>query len=54
MIAGFGAHDIAEMSVPAHTTIDAHSFEIGERSGQLLVSILREDGTPPTGSFFSH
>jgi LacI family gluconate utilization system Gnt-I transcriptional repressor len=42
-IAGFGAFDIAEMSVPALTTIDAHSYEIGRQTGQLLVSVLRNN-----------
>lgn len=49
-IAGFGAFDIAEMSVPALTTIDAHSFEIGRQTGQLLVSVLRNNAAekPPS------
>ena len=50
MIAGFGAFDISEVSVPGITTIDAHSREIGEASGELLVKLLRmeesEDVSP--------
>lgn len=41
MIAGFGAFDISEMAVPALSTVDAHSYEIGARSGALLLTLLR-------------
>lgn len=43
MIAGFGAFDLSEISVPPLSTIDAHSYDIGARSGQLLASLLRGD-----------
>lgn len=41
MLAGFGAFDLSEVSVPSLTTIDAHSLDIGTRTGDLLVSLLR-------------
>lgn len=44
MIAGFGGFDIAEIAVPAFSTIDAHSFEIGMQAGTLLASLLRGGG----------
>ncbi|KAJ54619.1 LacI family transcriptional regulator [Actibacterium mucosum KCTC 23349] len=50
MIAGFGAFDLAEISVPTLTTIDAHAYDIGARTGALLAEILRgdspQDGAP--------
>ncbi|MCJ8311026.1 MAG: LacI family DNA-binding transcriptional regulator [Hyphomicrobiales bacterium] len=49
IIAGFGGFDIAEVATPSLTTVDAHSHEIGRRSGELLVSLLRgqTDGPSP-------
>ena len=41
MIAGFGAYDIADVALPGLTTMDAHSLEIGGRTGELLVALLR-------------
>jgi LacI family gluconate utilization system Gnt-I transcriptional repressor len=41
-IAGFGAFDIASVSVPTLTTIQPHPDEIGRRTGDLLVSLLRD------------
>ena len=45
-IAGFGAYEIAAVSVPLLTTIDVQPREIGRRAGELVVSIL--DGEGPT------
>lgn len=47
MLAGFGAFDIAEMSVPPITTIDAHAYDIGRQSAGLLTSLLRNDEVGP-------
>lgn len=41
-IAGFGAFEIASVSLPTLTTIDPHSTEIGRHAGQLIADILRE------------
>ncbi|MDE2914639.1 MAG: LacI family DNA-binding transcriptional regulator [Paracoccaceae bacterium] len=41
MIAGFGAYDIADVALPGLTTIDVHSLAIGNRTGELLVALLR-------------
>ena len=43
MIAGFGGFDIADVSFPGLTTIDARSPSIGEETGKLLVRLLRGD-----------
>ena len=43
-VAGFGAYDIAEISVPTITTIDPHCGEIGELAGEMVVRLLREGG----------
>ena len=43
-IAGFGAYDISEVCVPTLTTIDPHPAEIGRRTGELIVSLLRGEG----------
>ena len=43
MIAGFGGFDIADVSFPGLTTIDAHSQTIGEETGMLLAGLLRSD-----------
>jgi LacI family gluconate utilization system Gnt-I transcriptional repressor len=39
-IAGFGAYDIASVSVPPLTTIDPHCAEIGRRVGTLIIDLL--------------
>ncbi len=43
-IAGFGAYEIASVSVPALTTIDVRPREIGHRTGRMVLSILDGDG----------
>ncbi len=40
-IAGFGAYDISSICVPTLTTIDPHPADIGRRTGELIVSLLR-------------
>jgi LacI family gluconate utilization system Gnt-I transcriptional repressor len=40
MIAGFGAYEIAAVSVPTITTIDPHPAEIGRRTGALVARLL--------------
>ncbi len=47
-IAGFGAYDISAYAHPTLTTIEAFSTEIGRKTGQLIVRLLRSDG-PPAG-----
>ena len=44
MIAGFGGFDIADLSYPGLTTVDAHSQLIGEETGKLLATLLRGGG----------
>ena len=39
-IAGFGAYDIAAISVPTITTIDPKASEIGTLAGQMILSLL--------------
>lgn len=43
-IAGFGAYDIASISVPTLTTIDPQARRIGRRAGELIVSLLDAPG----------
>lgn len=43
-IAGFGAYDIASVSVPTLTTVDVRPREIGRLSARLILEIL--DGDP--------
>jgi LacI family transcriptional regulator, gluconate utilization system Gnt-I transcriptional repressor len=40
-IAGFGATEVARLTVPSLTTVDPHCAEIGRRAGRLIVDILR-------------
>lgn len=47
-IAGFGAFEIASVSLPTLTTIDPHATEIGRHAGQLIADILREPGRAKT------
>lgn len=47
-IAGFGAYDISAHAHPTITTIEAFSAEIGRRTGELIVRLLR-GGDPPEG-----
>lgn len=54
MIAGFGAYDIADVALPGLTTIDAHSLEIGVRTGELLVALLRGGISCATAQTISH
>ncbi|RUX38171.1 LacI family transcriptional regulator, partial [Mesorhizobium sp. M4A.F.Ca.ET.050.02.1.1] len=39
-IAGFGAYDLAEQSVPSITTIDVGAHEIGIRVAELVLDLL--------------
>ena len=39
-VAGFGAYDIAAVSVPTLTTIDPHCAEIGRSAGKLILELL--------------
>lgn len=39
-VGGFGNYEIGGICVPSLTTIDAHSREIGERTGELILAIL--------------
>ncbi len=54
MIAGFGAYDIADVALPGLTTMDAHSLEIGGRTGELLVALLRGGIGNATAQTISH
>lgn len=42
-IGGFGDYDIAGISVPSMTTIDAHAREIGRQAGALILGLLDGD-----------
>lgn len=42
-IGGFGDYEIAGISVPPLTTIDAQARAIGEHSGRLILSLLRNE-----------
>lgn len=42
MVAGFGAYEIAAVSVPTITTIDPHPAEIGRRTGELVAQLLAD------------
>ncbi|MET1411457.1 LacI family DNA-binding transcriptional regulator [Roseibium sp. HPY-6] len=44
-VAGFGAYDISSICVPTLTTIDPQPLEIGEKTGQLIVQLLRSGET---------
>ncbi|WP_206050294.1 LacI family DNA-binding transcriptional regulator [Oceaniglobus ichthyenteri] len=46
-IAGFGAYDIASLSVPTLTTIDPFPALIGTRTADLILAL--RDGTAPAG-----
>lgn len=48
-ITGFGSYDISEFSYPTITTVDAFSTKIGQKTGQLIARLLRDE-TPPEGS----
>ncbi len=48
-IAGFGAYDISSICVPTLTTIDPHPADIGRRTGELIVSLLRGEGQKESG-----
>jgi LacI family transcriptional regulator, gluconate utilization system Gnt-I transcriptional repressor len=41
-IAGFGATDLARVTVPTLTTVDPHCAEIGRRAGRLIVGLLKD------------
>ncbi|WP_298822774.1 LacI family DNA-binding transcriptional regulator [uncultured Roseibium sp.] len=43
-IAGFGAYDISSVCVPTLTTVDPHPVEIGHKTGEIIVSLLRGSG----------
>jgi LacI family gluconate utilization system Gnt-I transcriptional repressor len=43
-IGGFGNYEISDICVPSLTTIDAHSREIGEKTGTLILNILTSSG----------
>jgi LacI family gluconate utilization system Gnt-I transcriptional repressor len=44
-MAGFGAYDIAEVCVPTLTTIDPKPTEIGERTADLILELLKSNAT---------
>lgn len=48
-IAGFGAYDISSICVPTLTTVDPHPVEIGHKTGEIIVSLLRGDGARANG-----
>lgn len=48
-IAGFGNYEIAEICVPALTTVDPHPALIGHRAGTLVVDLVR-DSSRKSGS----
>ena len=48
-IAGFGAYDISSICVPTLTTIDPSPKEIGQKTGELIVSLLRGDASGKAG-----
>jgi LacI family gluconate utilization system Gnt-I transcriptional repressor len=41
-IGGFGAYDVAEMSVPAITTIDVQASEIGRLAADIVLQVLAD------------
>lgn len=43
-IAGFGAYDLAAVSIPPLTTIDPNAYDIGALTGKMIVDLLRDDG----------
>ena len=43
-IAGFGAYDLAEYSIPTLTTIDVSAYDIGRRTAAGIVELLRGNG----------
>lgn len=45
-IAGFGAYDLAAVSIPPLTTIDPNAYEIGTLTGTLIKDILRNGASP--------
>jgi len=45
-IGGFGAYDVAEMSVPAITTIDVQAAEIGRLAADIVLQILADPDGP--------
>ena len=54
MIAGFGAFDVSEVTVPGLSTVDAHSREIGEEAGRLLAALLRGENAAGSAPIMSH
>lgn len=46
-IAGFGAFEVAGVSVPTLTTIDPHCAEIGWRSADLIIDLLKAADVGP-------
>ena len=46
-IAGFGAYDLAAVSIPPLTTIDPSAYEIGALTGKMIVDLLRENAPRP-------
>lgn len=48
-IAGFGAYDISSVCVPTLTTVDPHPVEIGQKAGEIIVSLLRGTGDNDSG-----
>jgi LacI family gluconate utilization system Gnt-I transcriptional repressor len=49
MVAGFGAYEIAAVSVPTITTIDPHPAEIGRRTGELVARLLADPAAEDEG-----
>ncbi|MCV0429780.1 MAG: LacI family DNA-binding transcriptional regulator [Roseibium sp.] len=48
-ISGFGAYDISSICVPTLTTIDPHPVEIGRKTGEVIMSLLRGEGDKQNG-----
>lgn len=48
-VAGFGAYDISSICVPTLTTVDPHPAEIGQKAGELIVSLLRGNDSGADG-----
>jgi LacI family gluconate utilization system Gnt-I transcriptional repressor len=46
-IAGFGDYEIADVCVPALTTIDPFPREIGTRAAELILDLLERSGSAP-------
>jgi len=47
-ITGFGAFEIAAVSVPSITTVDVSAARIGELTGQIIIDLLANGGRAQT------